>query len=216
MIAAPGEQSTRPIGVILAGGRASRYGGAAKGLSVVGGRRIIDRIASALHPLCEKLVIVSGNAQASSWLPDTEVIIDDEPGAGPVPAIATALRKCGRDVLLVAWDMPLVTTAVLRPLLGAEIAAECSCWSTRRGPEPLCALYRTRALPGIEQASARGVRRAAAVVESLQSVVRPWSGVPEDPFFSVNTPADAALAESLLAASITPTSIESTPRLVTR
>ena len=36
-------------GVILAGGAASRFGGLPKGLERVDGRRIIDRVASALR-----------------------------------------------------------------------------------------------------------------------------------------------------------------------
>ena len=66
----------RCTGAILAGGRAVRMGGKAKGLESVGGRRIIDRVAEALREATDDLLIVSNDPAASAWLPGVRAVPD--------------------------------------------------------------------------------------------------------------------------------------------
>jgi len=60
---------TAPIGAIVAGGEAMRFGGAPKGLRRVGGDRIIDRVAAALGATTSELIIVSNAPEATHWIP---------------------------------------------------------------------------------------------------------------------------------------------------
>src|SRR5450759_1437842 len=59
----------RCVGVILAGGGARRLGGQPKGLLLVEGARIIDRVATALREASDDLLLVANDPSASEWLP---------------------------------------------------------------------------------------------------------------------------------------------------
>ena len=61
-------------GVILAGGGATRFEGRPKGLEMVGGRRILDRVADVLfEALGTPPLIVANAPEAASWRPDLEL-----------------------------------------------------------------------------------------------------------------------------------------------
>jgi molybdopterin-guanine dinucleotide biosynthesis protein A len=187
------------VGAILAGGAARRLGGVAKGLIEIDGVRMIERVARALRPVTERIVVVSSIEGAEDWLAGAEVVTDEQPGIGPMGGIASALRATGGDVLVVAWDSNFVRTALLVPLLTAEIGNDAVVWRLPSGIEPLIALYRQSALPTIDAALARGERRARDIVSLLR--VRTLTELPVgcsvESFFSVNTPDDLARAQLL-------------------
>ena len=189
------------VGAILAGGAARRLGGVAKGLIEIDGVRMIERVARALRPVTERIVVVSSIEGAGDWLAGADVVTDEQPGSGPMGGIASALRATGGDVLVVAWDSNFVRTALLVPLLTAEIGNDAVVWRLPSGIEPLIALYRQSALPTIDAALARGERRARDIVSLLR--VRTLTELPVgcsvESFFSVNTPDDLARAQLLAA-----------------
>ena len=180
-------------------------GGVAKGLLEMGGERIIDRIAGAMRPLTSRMLIISSDSGAAEWLPGAEVIPDERPGGGALAAIATALRAAASDVVVVAWDMPFVTDDVLRPLLGAGDEYDATIWQLPSGNEPLCACYRQSALPLLDAAIARGIRRARDAASILRVRVLadpPARGVSS--FLSINTPSDLIRARQLAVPDRTP------------
>ena len=187
------------VGAILAGGAARRLGGVAKGLIEIDGVRMIERVARALRPVTERIVVVSSIEGAGDWLAGADVVTDEQPGSGPMGGIASALRATGGDVLVVAWDSNFVRTALLVPLLTVEIGNDAVVWRLPSGIEPLIALYRQSALPTIDAALARGERRARDIVSLLR--VRTLTELPVgcsvESFFSVNTPDDLARAQLL-------------------
>ena len=188
-------RAATPVGVILAGGKASRMGGRAKGLAHVGGMRIIDRVAITLRSVVDDLLVVSGRPDAGSWIPGVRVLADERPGLGPIGGIVTALRSTRADVLVVGWDMPFVTTRLLAPLLHTASAAPIVLWRGAGEVQPLCGLYRTTALPGLDAAIAsgeRGLGRAALAMGAELLPVDDRNG-----FFSVNCTDDLARAEEL-------------------
>ena len=189
------------VGAILAGGAARRLGGVAKGLIEIDGVRMIERVARALRPVTERIVVVSSIEGAGDWLAGADFVTDEQPGSGPMGGIASALRATGGDVLVVAWDSNFVRTALLVPLLTAEIGNDAVVWRLPSGIEPLIALYRQSALPTIDAALARGERRARDIVSLLR--VRTLTELPVgcsvESFFSVNTPDDLARAQLLAA-----------------
>jgi molybdopterin-guanine dinucleotide biosynthesis protein A len=197
---------SRLVGAILAGGSARRLGGVAKGLIEVGGERMIDRVARALREVTERIVVVSSNASASSWLAGADVISDEQPGSGPMGGIASALRATGGDVLAVAWDSGLVRSALFGPLLTAETGNDVVLWSLPSGIEPLIGLYRQSALPTIVAALARGEHRARDIVSLLRArtLTELPPGCSTESFFSVNTPEDLARAQLLAAGKRSP------------
>jgi molybdopterin-guanine dinucleotide biosynthesis protein A len=104
-------------GAILAGGGASRFGGRPKGLEMVGGERVLDRVAEVLaSALGVPPILVANAPDAGSWRPDLRVVTDVRPGLGALGGIYTAVLAAPAPVVCVAWDMPFVTPALVRRL----------------------------------------------------------------------------------------------------
>ncbi len=199
-------------GVILAGGAASRFGGLPKGLERVDGRRIIDRVASALREVTDSLLLVANADDADAWLPGVRRVRDLRSGFGALGGLHAALAQAESDVLLVAWDMPFVSAALLgemrrigegeSELAAFEIAGEKDVVipesdGSRRGVEPLCAWYSQRCLSAVERTLDAGDLRVIGFHDLVRVQRLPLARVADfgDParlFSNVNTPAELA------------------------
>jgi molybdopterin-guanine dinucleotide biosynthesis protein A len=185
----------RPAGAILAGGSARRLGGVAKGLELLDGSRIVDRVAAALGDVADELILIGAPAAVAAALPGVRTVDDEVPGSGPLGAIVTALRATGRDTIVVAWDMPFVTAKQLQPLLAAPDDAEAVVWESAGHVEPLCALYRASALRPLADAFAAGERSPREALRRLHvHLVQRPADDGSSPFASVNTPEELAAA----------------------
>jgi len=189
-------------GVILAGGAASRFHGAAKGLERVGGTRIIDRVANALREATDQLLLVANDPNAAEWMPGVPVAADQLPGQGSLGGIHAALVAAKSPVVIVAWDMPFVPGALLRALreAGAEGDAAVPESGSKRGLEPLCAYYAPACIEPIEKRLAAGDRRVIGFYDDIRLIRLPPEevarhGDPERMFMNVNTPDELDIAE---------------------
>ena len=190
----------RCVGVILAGGGATRFGGRSKGLQVVEGQRIIDRVAAALREVTDELLLVANDPGAAAWLPGVRTAADVRTGEGALGGLHAALAHAGGSAaLVVAWDMPFVAVGLLRALralgeAGADAAVPES-ETSGRGVEPLCAWYGPACLLAIERRLDAGDRRVVAFFEAVRGSrlaaadVARW-GDPGRIFWNVNSPAD--------------------------
>ncbi|MGH7614434.1 MAG: molybdenum cofactor guanylyltransferase [Gemmatimonadales bacterium] len=192
-------------GAVLAGGAASRYAGHPKGLLEVGGRRILDRVVDAVTAATgAPPLLVANAADAPRWRPDLSCLPDHLPGSGSLGGIHTAVLAGAEPVLCVAWDMPFVSVPLLETLV--QESPSCDAFlpesDSRRGLEPLCAVYGPACRVPIEQALARGDLRAIAFHEAVRvgtlslERVRAF-GDPSELFFNVNRPEDLERAEAL-------------------
>ena len=192
-------------GAVLAGGAASRYGGAAKGLVAVAGRRLLDRVVDGVQAVTGAPPLLIANAPgASAWRPDLKTIPDARPGCGSLGGIYTAVTAAPEPVLCVAWDMPFVPECLLRVLI--EGASNYDAFlpesSGRRGLEPLCAVYGPACGPAIERRLETGDLKAISFHADVRvgilslAQVRAF-GDPAELFFNVNTPDDLERAEAL-------------------
>ena len=195
---------TSLVGAIVAGGGATRFGGGPKGLLRVGGVRIIDRVASALRSVAPELMIISNAPDASEWIPGAIVHRDARSERGSLVGLHTALTYASTDILVVAWDMPFVSTALLeliRDRARGEPLAVIP--EGPRGLEPFCALYARACLPVVEGAIESGDLRLSRLIAQLPSIDRiPMReidavGNPAILLFNVNTPEDLARAEAI-------------------
>jgi molybdenum cofactor guanylyltransferase len=192
-------------GVILAGGEAARYGGRPKGLELVGGERILDRLVSVFVEAFGNLpLLVANDPAAPTWRKDLQVVPDVQPGLGALAGILTAVTLGPAPVVLCAWDMPFVTAPLLQLLArGLETHdAYLPESDGHRGLEPLCAGYGPACRPAIVQALARGDRRAIAFHPQLNVGILPLErvrplGDPATLFFNLNIPDDLAKADAL-------------------
>lgn len=191
---------THCVGVILAGGEATRFGGEPKGLRLVEGRRIIDRVADALRAAADELLLIANRPDAISWLPGVRIAADLRPGCGALGGIHAALAHAApHSVLVVAWDMPYANSALLRALRtrgeSGWDAVVPESTTSGRGVEPLCAWYAPSCLPAIERRLDAGERMAVSFLEEVRTArlsrddVLQW-GEPAHLFWNVNVPED--------------------------
>lgn len=196
---------------ILAGGQATRFGGRDKSALLVEGRTILDRQVAALAPLTDDLLIVGGPDAAQplqsrargAESPAPYRIADIVPGCGPMGGLHAALTSARGDaLLLIACDMPYVSTAFLSHLLSLAIGVDAVVPQSERGYHPLCAVY-TRAC--LEPVAARLADRRLKMLElvgSMRTRIVPVDeirrfGDPDRLLANVNTPADYAGLEAL-------------------
>jgi molybdopterin-guanine dinucleotide biosynthesis protein A len=187
---------------ILAGGRARRLGGLDKAALLLGGTRIIDRQLAILRTLSEDVTIVANDPirYAALQLP---VVPDLVPGAGALGGVYTALDAARHDLVVVlACDLPFVTADLLdRLITEADDTVDAVVPRSRRGLEPLCALYRKRCAPVLRERIETGALQLLALPDVLRvREVGPAALAPYDAtgrlFANVNTPHDYARARA--------------------
>jgi molybdopterin-guanine dinucleotide biosynthesis protein A len=192
-------------GAILAGGAATRFAGKPKGLELVGGRRILDRLVDVfLEALGSLPLLVANDPQAGAWRPDLAVLPDVRPGGGSLGGLYTAVTAGAAPVVCVAWDMPFVPAGLVRRLAAGLTAADAvvPASDNRRGVEPMCAGYGPACGPAIAAAIAAGDLRAIAFHSAVRTCILPADAVasfgdPSTLFFNVNTQDDLTQADVL-------------------
>lgn len=129
---------------------------------------------------------------------------DIVPGCGSLGGIYTALRAAAGPVLVVAWDMPFVTSGLLRALVEGSPGYD-AFLPESNGPknlEPLCAVYGEKCADPIRERLAREDFRATGFHEVVRVGTLPRDrvsafGDPDTLFFNVNTAEDLTRAEQL-------------------
>ena len=199
------ETSVAVSGIVLAGGRGSRLGGVNKALLEVGGRTNVERVLAALGSLCREVVIVANDRELAS-LRGVRVVLDREPHAGVLPALAEGLASAtGELAVVVACDMPFLSAALLDDLVRRAADVDVVIPIVEGRPEPMHAVYRRLAcLDAIRAALAAGERRMISFLDRLRvDRVNEADLRALDPelrsFFNTNTPEDLALARALAA-----------------
>ena len=192
-------------GAILAGGGATRFGGKPKGLELVGGERILDRLARTLErALGQPPLLVANAPDAGGWRPDLRTVSDLRPGLGSLGGIYTAVMAAPAPVVCVAWDMPFVSEDLIHQLAAGlqQYDAMLPQSDGRRGVEPLCAAYGPACGPAISASLDAGDLRAIGFHPRIRVGILPLDQVralaaPELLFFNVNTADDLARADQL-------------------
>lgn len=131
---------------------------------------MLQRTVEVLSDRCAPVLVVAAPGQR---LPDVaaQLLRDDRPGQGPLPATAVGLRAAaaaGRDWAFVcAVDMPRLAPALIAELLTAAADPDVEVVLPWDGREHyLAALYRTALAGRIDALVAAGERRIGAVAAS--------------------------------------------------
>jgi molybdopterin-guanine dinucleotide biosynthesis protein A len=188
---------------ILAGGRASRFGGADKSSLLVDGTRIVDRQRAALSTVAKEILIIGHDPARYAGL-GVAVIGDVVAGAGPIGGIYTALLSAQHPwVIALACDLPFVS-APLFELLARATGRDVDAVVPRSafGLEPLCAIYARSVAAVFKRRLDGGARRLGDVLEQLrvrEITADRLAGLDEDGrlFENVNTPHDYARAREM-------------------
>jgi molybdopterin-guanine dinucleotide biosynthesis protein A len=182
---------------ILAGGRATRFGGQDKCRLIVEGRSIIFRQVEILQRVANDVIIVGPDPTrfADLGLPTYP---DRLAGAGAIGGVYTALDvAAGELVLVVACDLPFLNADLLGRLVTLAATADGAWVRGPRGVEPLLACYRRSARDRIRQRIDAG-RLQLADLESvlcMAEITEPelrTFGSPDRLLANVNSPADYA------------------------
>ena len=148
-------------GIVLTGGTAARFQGADKASIEVAGATLLEHVLGALAEVPE--VVVVGEDVPTSR--PVSFVREDPPMGGPAAGLLAGLSAFPHPpevVVVLAVDMPLVTTATVRRLL-ERVQEDGALLLDERGRRQfLCAAYRTEALvagaPPLEQRHGLSVR----------------------------------------------------------
>ena len=170
----------------------------------VGGATLVERVAGALSPRCEE-VILAGRETAP---PGVRAVGDARPGQGPLAGMEAGLATARHPLVFVAaGDMPFLRPELVDHLLRVlQVRGPLATVpEDGRGTHPLCAAYsRDGVLPPLRSALDGGVRAARGFLRALDGVVfvpeaeLRGLGDPDLLLMNVNSPENLAQARGLV------------------
>ncbi|HHQ4505934.1 molybdenum cofactor guanylyltransferase MobA [Aeromonas hydrophila] len=190
--------------VVLAGGRATRMGGADKGWVELAGRPLIDHVLDRLRPQVDEILINANRSQAR-YQALAPVIGDDNPDyLGPLAGMQAGLAAARHDwVLFVPCDGPALPRdlmarfrAALTPQTELVVAHDGD-WL-----QPVVALLHKSLLLSLSAALAEGERKIDIWFARHQMAVVSFADQP-DAFINLNSPDELAAYEARLPDSAT-------------
>jgi molybdenum cofactor guanylyltransferase len=200
------DRQARPLGVILAGGLASRMGGGDKALLDLGGRPLLAHVIARLAPQVDGLALSANGDPARFSGFGLPVIADPVPGyPGPLAGILAGLDWAAREgaehIVTAAADTPFLPADLVARLIAAARAGHepIALAATASGLHPTFGLWPVSLRDDLRLALEAGTRKVAAWAEGQGAARAAFSDLPSDPFFNINTPDDLARAHDLLA-----------------
>ena len=157
----------KTVGYILAGGESSRMG-RAKALLEIDGESLLVRTARLVESVVGTATVIGRTSEYPAL--GLRLIDDDWPGAGPLGAIATALRASDAPWnLILACDLPYLSRDWLEFLVRRALAsgADAILPMNALGAEPLCAMYHKRGETSVRAAVESGVRKVTDGLKQL-------------------------------------------------
>jgi molybdenum cofactor guanylyltransferase len=181
------------VGFVVAGGRSLRMG-RDKALLPWGETDLLGHALARLRALTDDVRILCG-PEPRYLDRGVPVLADIVADAGPLGGVLTGLTALApRTSLFLAVDLPLVPVPLLARLVEMADGFDAVVPFSRRGPEPLCAVYGPACLEAIGERIAAGDLRMTAFWPGVRvlNVDLADLGAPDgrDPFLNVNEPDD--------------------------
>lgn len=194
-------------GLVLAGGLARRMGGGDKALIRVGGETILARALDRIGPQCAGIVLNANGDPARFGFTGLPVVADDVKGfAGPLAGILAGLDWVAANVPGIDWvvsvpgDCPFLPRDLVARLHGARAddGVPLACARSGEWRHPVVGLWRIDLRQDLRRALVEEDLRKIEIWTARHGIaLAEWPAAPVDPFFNVNTPEDAALAEQI-------------------
>ena len=189
-------------GVIQAGGKSTRMGGAPKALLELGGRLIIERVVAVVRGVVDDVLLVTNTPDLYRFL-GLPMAPDVFPDHGSLGGIYSGLAAAAGDAAFtVACDMPFLHAAVAHLVI--ERAGEADVVIPRAGEQlqTLHALYAKSCLPHMEERLRAGRLKIVGFFDAVRVLEVPEAAVARhaDPaivFMNVNTPEELERARAL-------------------
>jgi molybdopterin-guanine dinucleotide biosynthesis protein A len=166
-------------GIVLAGGRSTRFRGEEKSLKLVDGKRMICRAIDAICGTVDEVIIsVRDERQRdllSPFLGGYDMFVYDEvEGIGPLAGLYSGLKEAKGDyAVVVACDMPFISTAAIELLFRRSEGHDAAVPRHDSGLlEPLHAVYRrAQMLDAVRASIDAGESKISAPLRYLKDVV---------------------------------------------
>ncbi len=142
-------------GVILAGGKSSRYG-KNKALEEFRGLSLIERVCRVMRSVFRNVVLITNSPEEYTHL-EIPMEEDLKKGLGPIGGILTALRTIPQDAgFFVACDMPFLNPELIRYMVKQRGEFDAVVPVISGKMEALHALYGKQCLPAVEHLISSG------------------------------------------------------------
>lgn len=195
-------------GAILAGGSSSRMG-QEKGLALLGGVPLVERIAETLSEVCDEIVVSVAPGRKiiySLGLGVPAKVVEDKVGGyGPVEGLVNSLSAASGDMVIISpCDTPFLCPDVCRLLVEAAEGRDGAVPVVSGYFEPLHGVYsRKKGLNAFRKTFEAGLRKPKDAYQHLDLAHVDEDGLRSaDPellsFFNVNTAEDLRKAEDLV------------------
>lgn len=197
---------SRPLGVILAGGQATRMGGGDKGLRLVAGKPLLAHVIDRLVPQVERVILNANGAPerfADFALPVVADSLPDWPGplAGVLAGLDWAAARGAEAIVSVAADTPFFPQDLVARLEQAAGPSGLALAATRAEGKlwrhPTFGLWPVALRDDLRDALKGGLRKVVLWTDRHAAGVAEFDTQPFDPFFNINTPEDITAAEEL-------------------
>jgi molybdenum cofactor guanylyltransferase len=205
----PAMTTAKPLGLVLAGGLARRMGGGDKARIRIGDKTILDRVLAQLAPQCARIILNANGDPARFADTRLPVVPDSVPDfAGPLAGILAGLDWAAAqapdlpDIVSVPGDCPFLPADLVARLAAARQAQRLPLACARSGEwrHPVVGLWPVALRDDLRKALLEeGLHKIEAWTARHGIAIAEWAAEPVDPFFNVNTPADAAEAERIAA-----------------
>ncbi len=183
-------------------------GGGDKGLMQLGGRSILSRVVEVIRPQVASLAL-NANGDPARFQEFALPVLPDriEGFLGPLAGVLTGLEWAQTEIPEARF---LLTVPCDTPFLPADLAARllAQCSQEKADMARACSGGQDHPVAGLWPLALAGDLRRALVEEDIRKIERftqryrlakvAFEAAPADPFFNVNTPEDAALAEEIL------------------
>ncbi|MEO0750253.1 MAG: molybdenum cofactor guanylyltransferase MobA [Pseudomonadota bacterium] len=194
----------QPLGVILAGGQATRMGGGDKGLRLLGDVTILTHVIARLDPQVAGMALNANGASARFEAFRLPVLPDSIKGfAGPLAGVLAGLDWAaaqGADsIVTVAADTPFFPCDLVPRLqmAGEGMTHPLVLARTPDGRHPTFGLWPVALREDLRTALEDGLRKVVMWTDQHAGRTALFDE-PGEPFFNVNTPEDLAHAQTLL------------------
>jgi molybdopterin-guanine dinucleotide biosynthesis protein A len=193
----------QPLGVILAGGQATRMGGGDKGLLALGGSTILGHVIARLEPQVASVALNANGDPARFARFGLPVVADSISGfAGPLSGVLAGLdwaaSKGASHIVTAAADTPFFPCDLVPQLmLAAETAgSDIALAGTADGRHPTFGLWPTHLRDDLRNALSGGLRKVVVWTDKHGAGT---ANFPDNAaFFNVNTPDDLTKAQAMI------------------
>lgn len=199
----------KPLGIILAGGKATRMGGGDKGRLEIGGQSLLERVMARLGSQVAGMAMnANGDAArfADLGLPVLGDSLPDHPGplAGVLAGLDWAAEQGADRIVTAAADTPFFPTDLVARLEQEAVGMEAPLVlaASREGEkvwrQPTFGLWPVALREELRAALEGGLRKVVLWTDQHGGREAVFESAGYDPFFNINTPEDLATAQGLV------------------